>query len=477
MTTTPFNALRRFVALLALLALVAAACGDDSGDDGGDTDAESTTTTEAPDDGDDGDDSDDGSDDDSGDDGAGDDGGGDDGADDGTDEPEIVLTDSAPGVTATTIRIGVPVVDTVAIGWDPPFDAEKIWQVAADTINADGGVLGREIELAMELVSPVDFDAQDEICVRFTEDDPVFAVMGVIRNEVPLCYTQLHDTIAINTFQTLPEVFEQSVAPMIGFLPLAERSSAAQLRVLIESGLLDGRKVAINAAPDTVNVAEGMRDVLEAADIEVVSITNFESPSSDQLAIDNEMDINVEVWRDAGADVILPVPGVSVPVIGAVGRTGFDGLLVVTDAPGTDVGLLEGFGYDAAALNGAVAVVSPNEADLYEADQAGVRECVDTFDDAFDDDPPVELRPEDATTDQLGVMVRACQGLELFKLVAEAAGADLTNESFDAAADAMGEFTVTGVLAGSLGPGKRDYVDAAGALYEFDEALGRFVLS
>ena len=279
-------------------------------------------------------------------------------------------------------------------------------------------------------------------------------------------------------FQTTAEVYERSTnAPIIGFLPLAERASAAQLQVLIDSGRLDGRTVALNAAPDTIEIAEGMRDILVEAGVDVVSITNFESPSSDQLAIDNEMDINVEVWREAGADTIIPVPGVSVPVIGALGRTGWDGLLVITDSPGTDVGLLDGFGYSPDPLVGSIAVITPDEADLYDAGQAGVRECVDRFEDAFADDAAVELRPEDPTTGVLGLVVRSCQGLELFRAVAELAGADLTNESFDAAADEIGSFTVTGVLAGSLGPGKRDYVDAAGALYEFDEEQGRFVLS
>jgi len=448
---------RLLVALIAVLAVVAAACGDD---DGG-TDAESTTTTspsttEAP-------------------------------PDDSGDETEttttteaveeVVLTDSAPGVTSTAIKIGVPSTDTTAIGWEPSHEAAPIWQVAADTINADGGVLGRNLELVIIGVDPTDSVAQDAACVVLTEDEGVFAATGVIRNEAPLCYTEQHDTIVINTFQTTPEAFERAIAPMIGFLPLATRAAEAQLATLLDAGLLDGRKVAISAAAATVETADVMEGILEDAGIEVVASTAYENPSSDQLGIDNEMDVNVEIWRTAGADAVIPVPGASVPTTGALSRNGWDGLYVVTDAPGTDVGLLDGFGYTTDALIGSVAIVPPSEADLYEAGQAGVKECVDTFDDAFDDDAPVTLRPEDPTTDVVGLIVRSCQALELFKAVAESAGADLTNATFDSAADAMGEFTVTGVLAGSLGPGKRDYVDAGAALFEYDEALERFVLS
>ena len=157
-------------------------------------------------------------------------------------------------------------------------------------------------------------------------------------------------------------------------------------------------------------------------------------------------------------------------------RNGWDGAYVITDAPGTDLGLLEGFGYGAEALVGSIAIVPADNADLYEAGQAGVKECIDTFDNAFDDDAPVELRPEDLRTGVIGLIVRSCQALELFKAIAELAGPDLTNDSFDAAADEIGAFTVTGVLGGSLGPGKRDYIDAGTALFVFDEELQRFVL-
>jgi hypothetical protein len=446
------------LAILAALAMLAAACGDD----GGSTADPTTTTTEAPDDGTTTTTE---------------------APDDGTTttttttEPEVVLTDSFRGVTADTIKIGIPWTDTTFIDWSPSHDAEDIWQVAADTINADGGVLGRQIELVMRGVSPIDFVQQDGVCVALTEDEEVFAVMGVIRNEIPLCYTETHNTIVINTFQTTAETFDRSVAPMIGFLPLADRAVTAQLATLIESGQLDGRTVAISAAAATVETGDVMKGILEDAGISVVSVTGFESPSSDQLAIDGEMDVFVERWKTDGADTVIAVPGASVPTTGALSRNGFDGLYVITDGSGTDVGLLEGFGYGTEALVGSLAIVSPDEADLYESDQAGVKVCVDTFSDSSADDAEVELRPEDQRTGVVGLIVRSCQALELFKAVAELAGPELTNASFDAAADDIGAFTVTGVLAGSLGPGKRDYIDAAAAIYEYDPDLERFVLS
>ena len=106
-----------------------------------------------------------------------------------TTEAPIVLTASHRGITAENIKIGVPYSDVTFIGWEPSHEAALIWQVAADTINSQGGVLGRMIELVTIGVSPVDAVAQEAACVELTEDEEVFVAMGVIRNEIPLCYT------------------------------------------------------------------------------------------------------------------------------------------------------------------------------------------------------------------------------------------------------------------------------------------------
>lgn len=447
---------RLVVAGLAAFALLATACGDD----GDTTSSESTTTTasdassttEAPPEDD---------------------------ATTTTAEPvdEVVLTDSAPGVTATSIKIGVPYVDTTAIGQSPSHDAAAIWEAAADTINADGGVLGRMIELVTVSVDPTDTVAQDEACVQLTEDEMVFAVMGVLLREAPLCYTQNHETVAINSYETAGDVYERSTAPLVGVLPLAERRLQTQIDTLLEAGTLDGAKVALSATPTTLELAQEMQGLLEAEGVEVVSLTQFLSASADQLALDAEMDVNVEKWKSDGANAVVAVPGAAVPTTGALSRNGWDGVYVITDASGTDPGLLDGVGYTTDSLVGSVAVVAPTEADLYDAGEAGVPECVTAFEDAYDDDPEVEVRPEDPTTGGIGVIVRACQALDLFKAIAEAAGPDLTNESFDAAADEIGEVAVTGVIAGSLGPDKRDFVDAGAVLFEWDEELQRFVLA
>ena len=462
-----------FAALLAALALLAAACGSDSDDSSESAEPTETeapteeptpeptateeatpepTATEAP-------------------------------TEEATPEPtptEVELTASARGVTAEVIKVGVPISDPASIGQNPDYESEDIWQSAADTINANGGVVGRQIELHTVLVDSTDAVSQEAACVALTQDQEVFAVVGVFQGELPLCYTDVYETVAVNTLTSNPEHFEKAKAPYIGVPPLPERAAESQVATLIDSGLLEGATVALSATRGEEGLvqAEAMKVLLEEEGIEVVSVVQYTQPSSDQLAIDAEFDVFIEAWDAAGVDTVIAVGVAGVPTTGALSRTGFDVLYIVTNPSATDVSLLENLGYSADALVGSYAVVPPSEGDMYEGDLAHVKDCIDAFEAANPDSPPVNIRPEGDEANSVNEVVRACQALQTFALVAELAGADLTQESFDAAADALGETTeVTGVILGSLGPGKRDFTDAGDALFRFDEELRRFVLA
>jgi len=65
----------------------------------------------------------------------------------------------------------------------------------------------------------------------------------------------------------------------------------------------------------------------------------------------------------------------------------------------------------------------------------------------------------------------SCRLFELFRQIATAAGPDLTNESFAAAAAALGPFSISGQPYNSLGPGKYDARDTL-SLAEWDHGIG-----
>jgi hypothetical protein len=87
--------------------------------------------------------------------------------------------------------------------------------------------------------------------------------------------------------------------------------------------------------------------------------------------------------------------------------------------------------------------------------------------------PPDEVKPrEDGKREQLFVSVmESCNDLELFKAIAEKAGADLTNETWTEAVDNYGPIDLVVTEFASFGEGKYDGQDGF-RLVQFDSTLG-----
>ena len=115
-------------------------------------------------------------------------------------------------------------------------DVEAKFQAAVDRVNEAGGVNGRTIDLVVDVPIPIDVFL-DEACVRHTEDEQVFAVVGLLFGEATVCYTELHETIAV-TFMALPEQhIERSIAPVLTARALARRSVGENLDTLVAADL------------------------------------------------------------------------------------------------------------------------------------------------------------------------------------------------------------------------------------------------
>ena len=98
--------------------------------------------------------------------------------------------------------------------------------------------------------------------------------------------------------------------------------------------------------------------------------------------------------------------------------------------------------------------------------------CIDLFAEAF---PDVELKdPVDHVEgdEQWFKSIHLyCRNMSIFEQVATAAGRNPTQETWQAAMDSLGDFTLPGVPFASLGPGKPDAGDAF-QLTQFDASAG-----
>lgn len=388
-----------------------------------------------------------------------------------TEEPEpepVVLTASFRGVTETEIKIGVGFVDATVFGIDSG-DIEAQWQAAIDRANDAGGVHGRMLTPVFGSYSPVDDAAIEAVCVELTEDEKVFAFVGFVLWDGVLCYTELYEFLAVNTADMAPDVIERSG----GLLFTAQAGLIEKVSSLIDAaaadGLIDGKKIQIQAAADDQTLLGPVQELVEAAGGTVTRAVFGTVPGGDLPAGEAEASVWAERAEADGADAILAFNTAGYIATGAVERAGSD-LVVITDsiAPSgyTDLG------YDPSQVD-LYAYGFPTLQDHYNAGRARVAECVENYESRSGN--VVNVNVPNPRPNNLPATIRACRGVDLFVAIATAAGPVLTQESFLEAARGLGSFDLTGTTSASLGDGKYSADNAPLVRLFWDSETSAFV--
>src|SRR4029450_1111693 len=173
---------------------------------------------------------------------------GDDSASDttGTDDTPAAASPSAtgpsPGVTDDTVQVGVTHVDESppsALGLNLRLgDNEGAYQALFDQINAEGGINGREIEAVYAPIDPTSPAPADAACVRLTEDEDVFIVIGFFLADAVRCPLATHATAVIGGTMT-EELLADAQAPWLTNLADSD-FPVALLDAMHEGGAPDG---------------------------------------------------------------------------------------------------------------------------------------------------------------------------------------------------------------------------------------------
>jgi ABC-type branched-subunit amino acid transport system substrate-binding protein len=382
---------------------------------------------------------------------------------------------TATGVTADTVKLGVAGVDPAqleALGIEADGPTSEALNTAwVDAQNAQGGVAGRQIEMVFRPFLPTGEAEAEAACVELTEDQQVFLVTGIFLDDTPLCFTEAHDTPYLGQFGHSAERDRRSNAPFVALEMSDERQRLAGIDVFLDEGALDGKVALYWDVPDTAVVDEFVRPALEEAGVDVVVETTLEDFGGDQAAQDQALDTMVERIRAASPDVVLNVSGF-LPPLEAFQRNGWlPERVLSTSAQALVADVLTSGGLTADTLERVTvaAPYAPTRDELVEDPE--VQRCVDEYN-ASDPELPIDL---DATTgDQLDAIANECAAFRLFVLAAEAAGDDLTPESWGAAAESLGEVDLPGMPYASLGEGKHSAGDAIGR-YEYDPDEARMV--
>lgn len=361
---------------------------------------------------------------------------------------------SAPGVTATTIRVGVPYVDLTAlksIGVDISWGSvPEAFNAVIGNINAHGGIDGRKIIPYLVPVNPTGTAPAATACTQLTEDDTVFAAVAPLD---ATCYLQ-HDTPVVGSIYasgTSPTAAEDFTTT-----PPNAAYDALQLGVYDKQGVFSHKKVALFGG-DTGDGSElsAVQSELAKLHIPVVTTAIDSAPEGDLAAENAQLTSIAQRFQSDGVNEVVAVGQGS-----AVWPEGLSSIQSAYNPPWvatseSDFSAAIGGKYSPAYLKNVV-TSSPLTPPTTMWENAGTQQCVHTIKQAY---PLDSIRAYDVTvpeSDATWMSVElACTDMALFTDIAKAAGKNLTVSSFVHAGYRLKNLTLPGTNAPiSFGPGR-----------------------
>ncbi|MYE96757.1 MAG: ABC transporter substrate-binding protein [Acidimicrobiaceae bacterium] len=370
------------------------------------------------------------------------------------------LTASWRGVTPDTITIGVSMLNfdllqelnLLPAGWG---DQQGVFQALVDDLNANGGILGRNVVAVYDYYSPIDAVDAERACTVLTQDHEVFAAVlgfvGPAAGTADPCFVGTNNTPLVGGEQT-PDEMAQATAPWFNVEPSTEDQTSNLLDLLVQTGRSDGAKVFVVSHQASTGDEPLVLEGLGARGIEVAGAAVLDANDDDTAAQDQLMQVISERIRADGADTVM-INGNPTAAIRGLGLNGLLGSVAIwsNDAAGLN-NLAETV--DRQWARGAVASDGPSELDIWNDDV--FQDCVRAVDAAgigADLRPTAELTDDD-DENWFNPTRRYCGHLSLFAQIAAAAGPDLTPETFEQAAYTLTDFVLPGAPANSLSPTK-----------------------
>jgi hypothetical protein len=349
---------------------------------------------------------------------------------------------ATPGVTATSIRVGIPYVDlaslaSLGVKLNQGSFPDAYNALIAD-VNAHGGIGGRKIVPYLVAVNPTGTAPAATACTQLTEDDKIFVAIAPLQ---PDCYLEEHHTPTINAqFQgSLPSGSAPNFtlsAPPSAYDPL-------QLSVFAKEGIFKGKKVGIYGATTDQSEIQVVKSALQKLHVDVAQVGINSAPPTDETATNQNFTEIAQRFKNAGVNEVVGVGG------GSVGWPSGLSQNQIAYNPGwvaTSVTSLEG--YAGSALSAApylakVVTSVPGPTGLQTWKDPGIQRCVAVIHKAYPSDTITPYNPASNSSDHSYVSAEtACENLALLEVIAKAAGKDLTVQSFTKAGESLHGFTV-----------------------------------
>lgn len=382
----------------------------------------------------------------------------------------------ADGVTDDAIRLGITYVDLASLGDVVNIDHgdyEAAYNAVIDDINADGGINGRRLEPVFAPILPIGTAPADEACVRLTQDEHVFAVLGFVLDDAPLCYLELHDTPVVGGVIT-QERLDRAEAPWFGVVPGVESITQKLIAAFDADGAFDGATVGVVALPADQELMDDVTlPALEEHGVEVAESATIDVPEDDQAAALAQVAVIAERFRSAGIDTVVTVGNAALTTAQGLTPLDYRPRLLATgfESLATYVAAEEGF--DATVVHDALTGGYATAGIQY--DEPDMQECLGVVEDATGTAFPDPDTVEPGDPEPYVSAITACLQLSLFRQIAEAAGPSLDNGSFGQAGYDLGAIDLPGDGgSATYGPDSLDG-DMPVYLLRYDDAEGRLV--
>jgi hypothetical protein len=381
------------------------------------------------------------------------------------------------GVTTSTIRIGITVVDFAAIAKAggtlmDQGNEQDAYNALIANVNAHGGIDGRKIVPFYAVVNPIGTAPAATACTTLTEDDNVFVALEPLD---PECYTTTHKTVVINPLLPGPAPAGSAVA--FSLTPPANAFDSQMISAMTKSGVFKGKKVGVvGTSADNVELQTAVLPALKKNHVAVIQTAIDSAPIADGVASAQQVGSIALKFKSAGVNLVVAV--------GQAGSIWPNGLQAnqSTYAPqlvATSQSDLSGYvsrkDLIPSYLKGLVtATPTPSFAATW--NDSDVQSCIRIIKKAYPHDSIASPIGALQTTSTTWVSpVTACQTLALFVDIAKAAGKTLNTATFTKAGESLKNVVVPAVGGPISFSSNKPYGLGPVYLMHFDPSTGTMV--
>ena len=343
---------------------------------------------------------------------------------------EAASPSSTEGVTAATIRVGVPYVDLSAVrkfgitldhgDYPDAYDA-----LIAD-INAHGGIDGRKLVPFLVAVNPVGTAPAATTCTQLAQDDHVFVVLAP---QQPDCYLTQYDVPTINGSA---QDVSATGTPNFTLTPPPLAYDPLQLMVLARHGIFKGKKVGIFAGQVTdQQELQVVQSALKKLHVDTVASAVDSAPTGDQSAANQQAEVIAQRFQASGVNEVVAVGSGSViwPEALQAAQSTYDPPWVATNSGTVNTAVIASS--IAPAYLKKLVTTSPVLDNYQNWHQPADQRCYQVVRKAYPGDKITQPTEPITGSDQSFFAIEdACDNLALFTAIAREAGKDLTRASF-----------------------------------------------